>query len=261
MKHFFLAITFLLFSTNVFGCSIIALPTSSKFDSEQYIFIGEVVELIESVKYDSYYESDRGNQGEALGLKIKVTENVYTPQSSTHFQVFPLRLTPSCSLMSDKEEVRQNYPIGSKVRVVAKKATIFKNQPAENSIIRLETSIFNRGSIARNDVSESLRTSANSVYEYRSFVDRQRTTAAEFVLFDSNYYLPIFELQKDLVRLEKAKPLNERNKILERLVFYPRVYDIDFPQIVWTYLKEKEKIVNLIKQWEQREKEFKSRKR
>lgn len=193
-KYLFFTVAFLLFTSNAFGCKLGISPTSD-FDATHYIFIGEVVEVIESVKYES-----EGIKADAVGLKIKVGENVYSPKSASYFEVFPLRLTPSCGLMSDKEEIREHYPVGSQVRAVAKEATVFQNQ-STNSTFRLETSIYNRGSIARNDLSENLRTSAKTVYDYKGFVARQRTTAAEDALHDSNYYLPEFELRKDLLRL------------------------------------------------------------
>ncbi len=254
MKYLFLTVAFLLFTNYALGCKLGINPTSD-FDTTHYIFIGEVVEILESVKYES-----QGIIADAVGLKIKVSENVYSPKPATYFEVFPLRLTASCGLRSDTKEVREHYPVGSQVRVVAKEATVFKNQPA-NFIVRLETSIYNRGSIARNDLNESLRTSAKTFYDYKGFVERQRTTAVEDALFDSNYYLPEFELRKDLFRLKETKSEDERTKILERLVFYPHVSRMSFPKIARTYLKNQDKLVALEKQWEERLKEILSKRR
>jgi hypothetical protein len=252
IKHLFLIVAFLLFTNHVFGCSLITSPISD-FDATHYIFIGEVIEVIESVKYES-----QGIKADAVGLKIKVFENVYSPKPASYFEVFPLRLTPSCGLMSDKEEIRKHYPIGSQVRVVAKEATVFKNQPV-NSIVRLETSIYNKGSIARNDLNENLRTTAKTVYDYKSFVEKQGTIVTEDALFDSNDYLPVFELRKDLFRLKESKSEDERTKILERLVFYPHVHNMNFPIIARTYLKNQNKLSFLEKQWEHRVKEIYSK--
>lgn len=215
MKHFFLAIVFLLSTYNAFGCSLYLSPTTD-FDTTHYIFIGNVIEEIKLVKYSS-----RGEKLNFVGLKIKVSENIYSPKPTTYFEVFPLSLTPGCALISDTKEIREHFPVGSQVRVVAKEADVFlKNQPVESSIIRLETSIYNRGSIARNDLSENLRISAKSFYAYDSFSFevQQRTTEGEYVLSASNYYLPEFELRKDLLRLKETKSEDERTKILERLV-------------------------------------------
>lgn len=254
MKYLFLTGVFLIFTNYALGCKLAINPTSD-FDTAHYIFIGEVIDILEPVKYES-----EGMMAEAVGLKIKASENIYFPKQAAYFEVFPLRLTASCGLRSDMKQVREHYPVGSQVRVVAKEATVFKNQLA-NSIIRLETSIYNRGSIARNDLNERLKTSAKIFYDYKNFVERQRTTAAEDALFDSNYYLPEFELRKDLFRLKETKSEDERTKILERLVFYPHVSRMSFPKIARTYLKNQDKLVILEKQWEERLKEILSKRR
>ncbi len=179
MKYLLLIVAFLLFTNYAFSCSLLTSPTSG-FDMADYIFIGEVVE-VKSVKYK------RGKgEAEAIGLKIKVSENVYSPKLASYYEVIPLRLYADCSVGSDTKEVHEHYPVGSQVRVVAQEAIVIKNQLAD-STVRLETSIYNRGSIARNDLNESLRTSAKTFYDYKSFVERQRTTAAEEALHDSNY--------------------------------------------------------------------------
>lgn len=173
IKQFFLTIAVLFFANvAAFGCKL-GIPPISDFDITHYIFIGEIVEVIENVKYES-----QGIQDEAVGFKVKVTENIYSPKQKTYFEVFPLRLTASCGLASDTKKLREQFSVGSEVRVVAKEATVFKNQPVENSTVRLETSIRNRGSFSRNDLSENLRTSAKSFYDYSSFVQKERTTAA-----------------------------------------------------------------------------------
>ena len=246
IKYLFLTVAFLLFTNAIFGCKL-AVPPTSDFDSAHYIFIGEIVEIVENAEYES-----QGMKDESIGFKVKVIENIYSPKQATYYEVFPLRLTASCGLASDTIKLLKEFTVGSQVRVVAKEATVFKSQPVENSTIRLETSIFNRGSFSRNDLSENLQSSEKSFYDYSNFVQKQRTTAEENALFESNYYLPEFELQKDLLRLKESKSEIERTKILERLVFYPHIYRLDYPKIVRTYIKDQDKIVFLEKQWKQR---------
>jgi len=255
IKYLFLTVAFLFFTNVAFGCSLYVRPASD-FDTAQYIFVGEIVEVLDNVDYDS-----QGIKDKAIGFKVKVSENIYSPKQATYFEVFPLRLTPSCGLMSDKKKLRELFSVGSQVRVVAKEATVFKNQSVENSTIRLETSIYNRGSFSRNDLSENLRASAKTFYDYNNFVQKQRTTAAEDALVESNYYLPEFELRKDLLRLKDSKSEIERTKILERLVFYPHVYNFGFPKVVRIYLKNQDKITALEKRWEQRVQEIYSKQR
>lgn len=251
IKYLFFIVAFIFFTNDAFGCSLHIDPTSD-FDRTHYIFIGEVVEVIESVKYES-----AGLKGDAVGFKIKVSENVHLPKSASYLEVFPMRLTTDCRLISDAKDIRERYRVGSQVRVVAKEATVFKNQP--NSIVRLETSIYNRGSIARNDLSENLRTSGKTVYDYKSFVERRGASAQEYALSESNYNLPVFELRKDLLRLQESKSEDERTKILERLVFYPYISMLDFPKIARTHLKNQEKFAALEKQWWDRIKEIRAK--
>lgn len=244
-KYIFSVVAFLLFTNYVFGCSLYIPPTSD-FDTGHYIFIGEIVEVLENVKYES-----QGIKNEAVGFKVKVSENIYSPKQADYFEIFPLQLTASCGLMSDIKQLRERFSVGSQVRVVAKETTVFKNQSAGNSIVRLETSIHNHGSFSRNDVSENLRASAKSVYDYNSFAQKQRATADnEFAA--SNHRLPEFELRKDLFRLKETKYGDEKIKILERLVFYPHVHRLNYTKIVRTYIKNQDKIAALEKHWEQR---------
>jgi hypothetical protein len=230
----------------------------SGFDREHYIFIGEVVEVIESVNFKS-----RGVKSDAVGLKIKVSENIYLPKLASYYEVFPLRLTSWCGLMSETKEVREHYPVGSQVRVVAKEATTFKDEPV-SSAIRLETSIYNKGSISRNDLSAKLKTSAKTIFDYenfsyKTFASNQYPTAvAERIDAASNNFLPEFELRKDLFRLQKVKSEAEKIKILERLVFYPDVDDVSFLNFVG-YLQDQDKQLSLAKQWEARVKEIHSK--
>jgi len=228
----------------------------SHFDTAHYIFIGEIVEVIKNVKYES-----RGVKGEAVGFKVKVSENIYSQKQAAYFEVFPLHLTPSCGLSSYTKELLEQFSVGSRVRVVAKETTVFKNSSGENSITRLDTSIYNHGSFSKNDVSANLQTSAKSIYDYSSFTAKQRKTAADDALVASNYYLPEFELRKDLLRLKEAKSEDEKIKIVERLVFYPHVYNLDYLWMVRLYVSNQDKFVVLQRQWEQRVKEINSKTR
>jgi hypothetical protein len=238
-----LTLAFSFFTNPTFGCSLFIAPASD-FDATNYIFIGEIVEEFE-VEYGS-----RRVKNKAIGFKIRVSENIYSPKQATYFEVFPLSINLSCGLWSDTKYLRERFTVGSKVRVVAKETTLFKNQPVENSTIRLETSIRNRGSFSRNDLSEYLQSSAKSYYDYSRFVQEELKYLPEFELQ--------FELQKDLLRLKESKSEDERTKVLERLVFYPRLNSLSFLILVEKYLKNQEKIATLKNQWKQRvQEEFK----
>lgn len=223
-----------------FGCSI-SVSQNPHFDPEQYVFIGEVIG-VETIEYES-----NKFKGNAVGLKIKVSENIYSPTITPIYRVFPLRLIPSCGLWSDDKQILADFPIGSEVRVIAKKLTTLKNS-SDSEVTRLETSIYNRGSITRNDLSEPLHTYAALLFDYRSYIGRQHQTASDYAFSAADYNLLEFELRKDLIRLESAKSETDKMSVLERLIFHPFV---DLPAIVKTYLKNDKKIAALTEQWQE----------
>ena len=231
----------------------------SDFDPAHFVFIGEIVEVLD-VEYHSQIIKSQTIKFNAVGFKVKVLENVYSPKQATYFEVFPLTINPGCLLESETKRLREMFSVGSQVRVVAKEATIFKTQPVDSNIIRLETSILNRGSFSRNDLRENLQSSAKSFYEYSDFLQMQRTLEAGDVI-NSAHYLPEFELRKDLLRLKETKSEDEKTRILERLVFYPHVRRVDYPKVVRAYIKNRDKIEALEKQWEQRVQEIHSKQR
>jgi len=260
MIKYLLAIIALLFFTNTnFGCSLYIKPISD-FDPAHFVFIGEIVEVFD-VDYGSQIIKSQIIKYKAVGFKVKILENIYSPKQAAYLEVFPLSLTPGCSLVSETKRLREMFLVGSQVRIVAKEATMFKNQPVDDSIIRLETSIFNRGSFSRNDLRENLRSSGKSFYEYGDFLQMQRKLPAEDVLIHSAHYLPEFELRKDLLRLKETKSEDEKTRILERLVFYPHVHRLDYPKVVRAYIKNRDKIEVLEKQWEQKVQEIYSKQR
>lgn len=253
IKYLLLSITLLLSANYAFGC-MMSFPHTPDFDKTHYMFIGEVVGIAEALNFKS------GEiKKDAVGLKIKVAENIYSPKLASHYEVFPLSLSTYRSLESEAKHLKESYPIGSQVRVVAKQATSIERNPA-SSIIRLETSIFNKGSISRNDLSAKLRTSAKTIFDYKSFVITDYRTKEEQAFRASNNSLPDFEMRKDLFRLQKSESKTERIKILERLVFYPYVHSFSFQDYLWN-LENKDKAQFLTKQWEDRVKKYYSKQR
>lgn len=154
-KSILFAIGFLLSTNVVFGCSYVKLPVSDNpitlngklfFPAPkpaQYVFIGEVVEIIKVAKP----QSDE-NRTDAEGLKIKVIENIYPSKSAKYYELLPLTMYPDCSLQGMAGLIK-NFPVGSKVRVIAQEATIYKKLTTEDFVPRLEASHKNDGSIIR----------------------------------------------------------------------------------------------------------------
>jgi hypothetical protein len=143
-----LILAFLVFAHVAYGCSITVLPVEDNPKTREillgkplykkeavkstfYVFIGEVVGIVKAEKNEI-----PPNLPDAEGVKVKVTENVYTPQSGKYYEVFPLTMDADCSLRG-QTDWQKSFPIGSKVRVVAFDATIYKKQSSPDSVTRL----------------------------------------------------------------------------------------------------------------------------
>jgi hypothetical protein len=270
MKQTFFLLVFLLSAHIVFGCSIQQLPLEDNPSKQAflqgkplyskgvskptyYVFIGEIVGIVKVAKNEV-----GENRMAAEGLKVKVTENIYSPQLAAYFEVFPLRMYTDCSSQG-QTGLERVFPIGSQVRVVAFDATIYKKQSVEDSISRLETTYYNHGSIVRNDLKEGFRASANSVFDYSGFNIEKPTITEEIIKYESKVSLLKFELQKDLARLTQTTQKTERLNILKRLIYYPFPYELPFRTLANTYLKPGKELQSLEIEWEQHKKEITSR--
>jgi hypothetical protein len=198
----------------VFSCTL-GLTALSKFDTKEYIFIGEVV------GYTKVIESKKLNSS-TYGLIIKNKESVYLPKTSKgSFEVFPFGLGADCSLFgTDIEELKKDFPLNSEVRVIAKEAKVIPK--TKTNTIRLEKRPDELSSIALNSDEQGNRmTSSKSVFDYKTFEYQEDDSF-------SKYLLPEFEIRKDLLRLKMTKNQIERNKILDRLFYAPVYTDLNF---------------------------------
>ena len=202
-----------------FGCVDVKIRIS-RFPSPFYIFIGEVT------GYTGELKSKRFLDKKTYGLKIKVLETVNLPKrSEDFFEVFPQRgLNCNLAAAYPLKELRRDYPINSKVRVIAIEDKFFPRQN-ETGQIRSEAPILALN-VRRNDLKNSSQTTAGSIFDY-SKGKKDDSGILEF------------ELYKDLLRLEKAESENEKVKILERLVFFPGEL-LDFDEAVKFYLTDPE---------------------
>lgn len=225
MKRILLTISFafVFFAQTIFGCTLAGKPLSD-FDATEYIFIGEVVgyaQPLESAKL----------HGKAHGLIVKVRESVSLPKApKTHFEIFPIALWVDCSLGGINLEELKKFPIGSEIRVVAKEAEILPNNLPDGNI-RLEDRPDELGSLALNTDEKGKRmSSANSVFDYKSFkYDMNEDSIAK-------YFLPNFEIRKDLLRLKKSREQTERDEILKRLADVPICCnDLNMRTVLKTY--------------------------
>lgn len=214
------------------GCSLGVLPLKG-FDPAEYVFTGEVTGIV------GPFESKK-IKGRAWGLKVKVEEAVHLPKTpGGSFEVFPYKLWASCETAGTPgEELEKYFPVGSKVKVIAKAAELLPGEPGAGDL-RLEILPGSLGDVTRNDYEDGRpMTSARSVFDYRNY---KRVTPADYVkdfmpYLDAHGALPEFELRKDLLRLRNARTRGEKLSVLERLVYYPECCDLDFTRIVRDHL-------------------------
>ena len=194
------------------ACTWPDLP-KSKLDPDLYVFIGEVVGYTDSIKSKSVI-------GKAFGLKVKVLDVVNIPgEARDTFEVFPYDQTGNCkSIGYSVSKVMGDFPIGSTVRVIARKAMKIR----ASVISRLE--VEGLLSISRNDLQFGT-SDGKSLFDYSS--PKRKLGVIEF------------ELLKDLKRLEMAKDAESRVEILKRL-FPLRDYWIDYEATVRNFISDPE---------------------
>jgi len=193
------------------GCSL-AVASLSKFDNEEFIFIGTVRGYTDSVRSKPNVKKTF----ETTGLIVEVKESVFLPQTpGSRFEVFPIQLWADCTTGGTSlENLKRDFPVGIELRIIAKKAKIVPASP-DPAVIRLEDRPGIRSLISRNIHEEDRRiTSASSYFDYKAF-DYHRYYAAAS---PSMLGLPAFEVRKDLLRLRNSATQAERNVILSKFL-------------------------------------------
>ncbi len=224
------------------GCTI-GSESVKDFDSKEYVFIGEVIGIAGPFTSKEF-------SPEAWGLRIRIDDAVYLPRVPTGYvEVVPFLLGADCSTRGTRQEdLIQDFPLGSKVKVIAGAAKLLPGNPGSGNL-RLEISADGIGSITRNDhVDGKPMTSSGSEFDYGSYrpIPWQDTPEALIPFRYADSVLPHFELRKDLLRLRNTKNETSRIKILERLLFYPEPDDFDFDRIAKKYVKNSEARKSLI---------------
>ncbi|MDI1242009.1 MAG: hypothetical protein PSX80_08835 [bacterium] len=208
------------------GC-ILAGKSTTKFDPDEFVFIGKVIGYTDAVPYDhkrangsvdpvssksvaSQPRTDYVN----YGLIVEATESVHLPTKAATFEIFEYWLRADCLITGvSKNHFPDKFPIGSEVRIISRKAEFVV--AGSNGHARLENKLDEDHDIATNTLNDGTRaTSANSVFDYsaHSYVDGRDSI--------DKYLLPAFELRKDLLRLSKAKTEQEKHLILDRIYGY-----------------------------------------
>ena len=219
-----------------FGCAVITVPLLTKFDPAEYIFIGEVIGLAESIESEKFH-------GKAAGLKVVVKDSLNLPRSQAkHFVIVPFELASDCKDQGrSEEELLRYFPVGSEVRVIAKESKYAPSQMADGNI-RLEVLPHNLGSVARNysPLGRPI-TSIRSIYDYRTYEQGNPCGNTEKAMpdYEGNMRLPDFEYRKDLKRLKNSRSQKARIEILERLT-YSSILDQEFFEIMRQHLQNRE---------------------
>lgn len=200
--------------TSGLACSLASMPPTN-FDRSQYLFTGEVTGYVESVNLmkSKPEEWDTAIHGKlsisTSGLVVTVNDTFYTPEPAKKvYEIFRFGLGAGCEIYGfSLDELKQRYKIGQQVRVAAGKATHVAPSSHPN-INRLELR-FSSEDLIDAVVDFSGHYDISSLFDYKAY----RTTLAG---------APFFEMLKDLRRLDLASDQGERNKILDRLTYFPR---------------------------------------
>ncbi len=217
---------------NSFCCSLTVLKIIKALPNE-YVFIGEVVDTADPIKSDEI-------EGEAWGLRIKVDEIIHAPKKSTdYFEVYPISLTSMCGGAGwNKNRVTTSYPKGTKVRIIAvdfsNKIIDDINQPPDRKIVAYTDQ---EGGIWINRIDGEDLTSNTSVYNYERYSEPDCNAGSiKRKAFNS---LPLFELRKDLWKLETIEQTEVKLEIIKRLKYYPEKNKIDLDSIAQKYIGNK----------------------
>lgn len=219
--------------TSTYGCTL-AGKSATKFDPNEYVFIGKVIGYTDAVAYD--HKKANGSVEPVsstslasrpltdyvnYGLVVEATESVHMPSKATTFEIFEYWLRADCLVTGvSKNHFRDKFPIGSEVRIVSRKAEFVA--AGLNGYTRLENKLDEDHSLTTNTLGDGTRaTSANSIFDYstHTYVDGRDSL--------DKYLLPAFELRKDLLRLSKSKTDEERRSILDRIYRAPFGIDVD----------------------------------
>jgi hypothetical protein len=136
-----LALAFLTAERGGHCCSRPAPPPLTRFDTSSYVFIGEVIDAVGPMTSDAVF-------GEAWGLRIRVTDEVFLPRKPAQFfEVFEYFLTSHCQAGGmDRDRALAFFPIGSVVRVIAWESTRLESV-LPNRNLRLDGRPFNQRAI------------------------------------------------------------------------------------------------------------------
>ncbi len=192
------------------------------FDRETSVFLGKVMGYTTPAKH-------KASPPQVFGLRIEVTHAVFPAVGPSQYIVFPTRRMADCSEGGfGIDSLKAKYPIGSEVRVIGRVTENFETNFTEHTT--LEAGLRNHTSISLNPPDESQgRSSVGTEFEYSLANDTFLPSAAD------RFHFVAFEVQKDLLRLERSKTRAGRQAILNRLRNAPDYAQLSFDLIEATY--------------------------
>lgn len=252
MRKLFLIFSLLLitfdFSKQAFACSLNEF-VPFKFNSNEYVFFGKVIGY--SDKAETLIESyNRKIPFTGYGIIVKIESLVNLPQNHELIEVFPtgVRDTACTPQGADLESLKKNFPINTNVRVIGQtNKNLLGNTP--NLIPRIQVAGGNQGQLFNNLKKNIPLTTVDSVFDYRlsqPLYGSKYSTAQTFVW--------LFEIRKDLKRLQEAKSENEKYLILKRLAYAYDNYQ-DFGNLLKENVSDKQKqkeLLKIKKNWEKK---------
>ena len=217
-------------SINSFACSTVTFPRV-KFNPKEFMFVGEVVGFSNKML-------SKKVRGDIYAVRVKVLEEIYLyKEPKDYFEIIQISEDGDCSRVGiELEDLKKDFPIGSKVKVIAVEDN-FVSGKNKNSRIILQNDRSNAIFIESPERKSNI--SATSFFNYSKWKN--------FSGWEVN-----FELQKDLFRLSKAKKEEEKLKVLDRLIYYDEfipqipIFSINFELIAKTYLKDSPQLKNLL---------------
>lgn len=214
MKRLLPSLIFLLAaSSSGFACQF-TWYTPYKFIDSEFVFLGEVIGHTDPVDFIRHRElPPNHNLASSLlrssGLIVKLTDDVFVPQKETAFEIFSYGLGSMCETLGvDKVKLQEDWPVGTRVMVVARKA---RQVPERSDGGRMRLEITHGGLLGVNVAPDLTST---SVYDFKTL----------FQDSDNKWHWRgnriTFEIRKELFRLEYSEQ-KTKGKILDRLFSIP----------------------------------------
>ena len=237
-----------LFYSEIWACSLIYSPPY-KFNPDEYIFVGKVISHVVS----NQIGQSNNIINKYYGFLVEIVDVIYLPEKSKkYFEVYPLSLGPACDEGPvSKKYIENFFPIGSEVRIVAKKTKI-KFDKLNDSNIQLEVSPHNQFTLSLNyQRVPYLISTKGSIFNYKntsrdSLLNMVNRLADSLKIEDSeqrnvlSYSVECqkdFELRKDLYRLYSSNDDKEKVKIIYRLKNFKYLGSFKLISIILEYVK------------------------